>query len=64
MRLRANALLAGGLLAAVLAATLAAQQPGVHPVSGRRFAPVMGYQGAPTGSSEASARTKKRPTSR
>ncbi len=31
----------------VLAAGLAAQQPGVHPVSGRRFAPVMGYQGAP-----------------
>ena len=47
MRLRANALLAGGLLAAVLAAGLAAQQPGVHPVSGRRYAPVMGYQGAP-----------------
>jgi ubiquinone/menaquinone biosynthesis C-methylase UbiE len=47
MRLRANALLAGGLLAVVLAVTLAAQQPGVHPVSGRRYAPVMGYQGAP-----------------
>jgi SAM-dependent methyltransferase len=47
MRLRANALLAGGLLAAVLAVALAAQQPGVHPVSGRRYAPVMGYQGAP-----------------
>jgi ubiquinone/menaquinone biosynthesis C-methylase UbiE len=26
---------------------LAAQQPDVHPVSGRRYAPVMGYQGAP-----------------
>jgi ubiquinone/menaquinone biosynthesis C-methylase UbiE len=25
---------------------LFAQQPGVHPISGRRFAPVMGYQGA------------------
>jgi ubiquinone/menaquinone biosynthesis C-methylase UbiE len=47
MRPRANALLAGGLLAVVLAATLAAQQSGVHPVSGRRYAPVMGYQGAP-----------------
>jgi ubiquinone/menaquinone biosynthesis C-methylase UbiE len=47
MRSRANALLAGGLLAVVLAVTLAAQQPGVHPVSGRRYAPVMGYQGAP-----------------
>jgi len=30
----------------VLTAALAAQAPGVHPVSGRRFAPVMGYQGA------------------
>src|SRR5437762_3692078 len=28
------------------AAIVAAQTPGVHPVSGRRFAPVMGYQGA------------------
>jgi SAM-dependent methyltransferase len=28
------------------AAIVAAQAPGVHPVSGRRFAPVMGYQGA------------------
>ena len=36
----------GGVLAVGLAATLAAQTPGVHPVSGRRFAPVMGYQGA------------------
>ena len=36
-----------GLLALVLAGGLAAQQrPGVHPISGRRFAPVMGYQGA------------------
>ena len=30
----------------VLAAAVSAQAPGVHPVSGRRFAPVMGYQGA------------------
>ena len=30
-----------------LAATLAAQQPGVHPVSGRVFAQTMGVQGAP-----------------
>jgi len=44
---RRNALLGGGVLAAVLAVSLAAQQPGVHPVSGRRYAPVMGYQGAP-----------------
>ena len=47
MRPRANALLGSGLIAAVLAAGLAAQTPGVHPISGRRYAPVMGYQGAP-----------------
>jgi ubiquinone/menaquinone biosynthesis C-methylase UbiE len=47
MRRRSNAVLGSGLIAVVLAAGLAAQQPGVHPVSGRRFAPVMGYQGAP-----------------
>jgi SAM-dependent methyltransferase len=47
MRPRSNALLASSLLAVVLGAALAAQTPGVHPVSGRRFAPVMGYQGAP-----------------
>jgi SAM-dependent methyltransferase len=47
MRLRPNALLGGALLGVVFAAGLAAQQTGVHPVSGRRFAPVMGYQGAP-----------------
>ncbi len=35
-----------GLVALVLMAGLAAQTPGVHPLSGRRFAPVMGYQGA------------------
>src|SRR5471032_231283 len=46
MRPRTNALLVGGLLAVILAAGLAAQTPGVHPVSGRRYAPVMGYQGA------------------
>jgi ubiquinone/menaquinone biosynthesis C-methylase UbiE len=46
MRSRSNACL-GGLLAAVLVAGLAAQTPGVHPISGRRYAPVMGYQGAP-----------------
>jgi ubiquinone/menaquinone biosynthesis C-methylase UbiE len=33
-------------IALLLAAVLAAQAPGVHPISGRRFAPVMGYQGA------------------
>src|ERR1700716_1359601 len=47
MRPRLNVLLGSGLLAAVLVAGLAAQAPGVHPVSGRRYAPVMGYQGAP-----------------
>ncbi len=31
---------------AVAVAAASAQAPGVHPVSGRRFAPVMGYQGA------------------
>jgi ubiquinone/menaquinone biosynthesis C-methylase UbiE len=34
------------VIALALAATTAAQAPGVHPISGRRFAPVMGYQGA------------------
>jgi ubiquinone/menaquinone biosynthesis C-methylase UbiE len=35
------------LLAVVLVSGAAAQQqPGVHPISGRRIAPVMGYQGA------------------
>jgi SAM-dependent methyltransferase len=37
----------GGLVACALTAGLAAQpRPGVHPISGRRYAPVMGYQGA------------------
>ncbi len=37
-----------GAAAAVVALTIAiaAQSTGVHPISGRRFAPVMGYQGA------------------
>jgi len=34
------------LIACVIAAMLAAQSPGVHPISGRRIAPVMGWQGA------------------
>jgi ubiquinone/menaquinone biosynthesis C-methylase UbiE len=47
MRPRAIRVLLSGLFALVLAGVLAAQQrPGVHPISGRRFAPVMGYQGA------------------
>jgi ubiquinone/menaquinone biosynthesis C-methylase UbiE len=33
-------------IALLLVAVVAAQVPGVHPISGRRFAPVMGYQGA------------------
>ena len=38
---------AGVVAAAVLLATLAAQQPGVHPVSGRVYALPMGVAGAP-----------------
>jgi len=33
-------------IALLLAVVVAAQVPGIHPISGRRFAPVMGYQGA------------------
>jgi ubiquinone/menaquinone biosynthesis C-methylase UbiE len=39
-------MLAAPLIALALAASVVAQAPGVHPVSGRRFAPVMGWQGA------------------
>jgi SAM-dependent methyltransferase len=39
-------LFSSSVLSLVLAAAVAAQAPGVHPISGRRFAPVMGYQGA------------------
>jgi len=47
MRPRTTRVLLSALLALALAGGLAAQQrPGVHPISGRRFAPVMGYQGA------------------
>jgi predicted methyltransferase len=46
MRGRAVRVLGSGVLALVVAAGLAAQSPGVHPISGRRYAPVMGYQGA------------------
>src|SRR5439155_4071385 len=35
-----------GAVVLVLAVAVGAQTPGVHPISGRRFAPVMGYQGA------------------
>jgi ubiquinone/menaquinone biosynthesis C-methylase UbiE len=34
------------VLALVVAGAVAAQSPGTHPISGRRFAPVMGFQGA------------------
>jgi ubiquinone/menaquinone biosynthesis C-methylase UbiE len=34
------------LIAFTLACFAAAQTPGTHPISGRRYAPVMGYQGA------------------
>src|SRR4051812_48244903 len=47
MRRQSQTLLAGGLLAALAVVVAAAQGPGVHPISGRRYAPVMGYQGAP-----------------
>jgi ubiquinone/menaquinone biosynthesis C-methylase UbiE len=46
MKPRAARGVACGLIALVLAAAVAAQAPGVHPISGRRFAPIMGYQGA------------------
>ena len=35
------------LLALIVAALVATQTPGVHPLSGRIYAPVMGWQGAP-----------------
>src|SRR5262245_25903910 len=38
---------AGALLALAAMAVVAAQAPGRHPVSGRQFAGVMGFQGAP-----------------
>jgi ubiquinone/menaquinone biosynthesis C-methylase UbiE len=34
-------------VALIVAAFVAAQTPGVHPISGRVYAPVMGWQGAP-----------------
>jgi ubiquinone/menaquinone biosynthesis C-methylase UbiE len=34
------------LVALVLTGVIVAQSPGTHPISGRRFAPVMGWQGA------------------
>jgi SAM-dependent methyltransferase len=47
LRPRTGRVLLSGLVALAVAGGLAAQQPpGVHPISGRRFAPVMGYQGA------------------
>jgi ubiquinone/menaquinone biosynthesis C-methylase UbiE len=46
MKPRPARAVACAFVALVLAAGVAAQAPGVHPISGRRFAPVMGYQGA------------------
>jgi SAM-dependent methyltransferase len=47
MRRRTIRASASVLATLILTAALAAQpRPGVHPISGRRFAPVMGYQGA------------------
>jgi SAM-dependent methyltransferase len=45
MRPPPRRLLGASLLGWLFAATLAAQMPGTHPVSGRQYAPVMGYQG-------------------
>jgi len=45
MRPPPRRLLGASLLGWLFAATLAAQMPGTHPISGRRYAPVMGYQG-------------------
>src|SRR5437588_8358950 len=42
----AAGVLAGGLFAALLVVSAAAQPVCVHPISGRRIAPVMGWQGA------------------
>src|SRR4051812_21650858 len=47
MRRHSKPLRAAGLLAAALVVVAGAQEVGVHPISGRRYAPVMGYQGAP-----------------
>jgi ubiquinone/menaquinone biosynthesis C-methylase UbiE len=46
MRTAARATFGLFTAAILLAGSLAAQTPGVHPISGRRYAPVMGYQGA------------------
>ena len=47
LRPRTSRVVLSGLVALAVAGGLAAQpQLGVHPISGRRFAPVMGYQGA------------------
>ena len=47
LRPRTSRVVLSGLVALAVAGGLAAQQQtGVHPISGRRFAPVMGYQGA------------------
>jgi SAM-dependent methyltransferase len=45
MRRPPRRLLGGSLLGFLFATTVAAQIAGTHPVSGRRYAPVMGYQG-------------------
>src|SRR3954467_2121206 len=45
-RLARAAAVASALALLVADAAPAQSRPGVHPISGRRFAPVMGYQGA------------------
>src|SRR5262245_40936187 len=46
MRRAILACLMPSALVALLSLPTSAQQPGVHPISGRRIAPVMGWQGA------------------
>src|SRR5262245_51673210 len=46
LAVRLGGSLATGAAAVALTIALAAQSSGVHPISGRRIAPVMGYQGA------------------
>src|SRR5258706_8196009 len=68
MRTSKRFVLRGGLLAASLAATViasvvaGAQAPGGHPISGRPFAPGLGWQGAPWLPRPERAAQKKSPT--
>ncbi len=46
MSLSRGRLAVGAVAVMLLACPMLAQGTGVHPISGRRIAPVMGYQGA------------------